>query len=135
MTRKITYGVLMGLSLLAFQVLKSQFYFEKVGLEIYITIIAALFLITGLFFGSKYLVKSRGQKSQININSFTKREKEIAIALVDGLSNKEIAESLFISENTVKTHLQNLFSMLHVTSRMQAMKKLLESEIKDHSKV
>jgi len=135
MTRKITYGVLMGLSLLAFRVVKSQFYFEKFGLEIYVAIIAALFLITGLFFGSKYLVKSRSQKNKINIDSFTKREKEIANALVDGLSNKEIAESLFISENTVKTHLQNLFSKLHVTSRMQAMKKLLESEIKDHSKV
>jgi DNA-binding CsgD family transcriptional regulator len=135
MTRKITYGVLMGLSLLAFQVLKSQFYFEKIGLEIYFTIIAGFFLLTGLYLGSRYFVKSKSQKNQISINSFTKREKEIANALVDGLSNKEIAESLFISENTVKTHLQNLFSKLNVTSRMQALKKLLESEIKDHSKV
>nr|WP_299018559.1 LuxR C-terminal-related transcriptional regulator [uncultured Photobacterium sp.] len=50
----------------------------------------------------------------------TAREKEILQLLVMGASNNEIAESLFVSENTVKTHLYNVFKKINVKNRMQA---------------
>lgn len=57
--------------------------------------------------------------------SLTRREKEIARLLCQGVSNKEIAESLYISERTVKNHLGNIFEKIGVRSRVQAALKLM----------
>ena len=46
------------------------------------------------------------------------REQEIIALLIQGLSNREIAEKLFISPNTVKTHIKNIYAKLGVTNRM-----------------
>jgi DNA-binding NarL/FixJ family response regulator len=51
----------------------------------------------------------------------TLRESEVAALLADGMSNKQISEALWISENTVKTHLKAIFQKASVTSRAQAM--------------
>jgi two-component system response regulator DegU len=51
----------------------------------------------------------------------TLREQEVLRHLADGLSNKEIAEDLFISEKTVKSHLNSIFKKLNVTRRLQAI--------------
>ena len=48
------------------------------------------------------------------------REKEVLQLLADGATNKEIGASLFISENTVKTHLRNIMDKLHLAKRSQA---------------
>ncbi len=56
-------------------------------------------------------------KSTANL---TTREKEIMQLLVLGASNFQIAETLFVSENTVKTHLYNVFKKINVKNRMQA---------------
>ncbi|RWX57373.1 LuxR C-terminal-related transcriptional regulator [Photobacterium chitinilyticum] len=56
-------------------------------------------------------------KSTANL---TTREKEIMQLLVLGASNVQIAETLFVSENTVKTHLYNVFKKINVKNRMQA---------------
>lgn len=53
--------------------------------------------------------------------SLTEREKEILKLLSLGLSNIDIANTLFVSENTVKTHLYNIFKKLNVKNRLQAM--------------
>ena len=50
----------------------------------------------------------------------TQRELEVLKMLTQGVSNKEIAEKLFVKEVTVKTHLNNIFKKLKVTSRTQA---------------
>lgn len=50
----------------------------------------------------------------------TQREREILSLLPEGLSNQQIATRLFISEKTVKKHLNNVFAKLHVTNRSQA---------------
>ncbi len=50
----------------------------------------------------------------------TQRELEVLKMLTQGASNKEIAEKLFVKEVTVKTHLNNIFKKLKVTSRTQA---------------
>jgi len=48
------------------------------------------------------------------------REGEVLQLVAQGASNKKIAESLFISENTVKTHLRNIMEKLHLVNRSQA---------------
>jgi len=50
----------------------------------------------------------------------TEREEEVLQLISDGLNNREIAEKLFISEKTVKTHVSNILSKLHVEDRTQA---------------
>jgi len=49
------------------------------------------------------------------------REKEMLIFLANGVSNKEMAQKLFVSENTVKFHLKNVYSKLGVVNRLQAI--------------
>ena len=51
---------------------------------------------------------------------FSPRETEVLQLLADGSTNKEIGASLFISENTVKTHLRNIMDKLHLAKRSQA---------------
>lgn len=53
--------------------------------------------------------------------SLTEREKEILKLLSLGSSNIDIANALFVSENTVKTHLYNIFKKINVKNRLQAM--------------
>jgi DNA-binding NarL/FixJ family response regulator len=51
----------------------------------------------------------------------TSREQEVLHLLTKGCTNKEIAQSLFISEKTVKSHLNSIFRKLNVTRRLQAI--------------
>jgi RNA polymerase sigma factor (sigma-70 family) len=53
----------------------------------------------------------------------TAREKEIVKLVAKGCTNKQIAERLFISEQTVKKHLKNIFSKLKVRNRVSAVMK------------
>ena len=57
---------------------------------------------------------------RVSGNALTERETEVLKTIVAGKSNKEIAAALFISEATVKTHINNLLSKLGVTDRTQA---------------
>jgi len=50
----------------------------------------------------------------------TPREQDVLFELTKGKSNREIASSLFVTEKTVKTHISNIFSKLHVQDRTQA---------------
>jgi DNA-binding NarL/FixJ family response regulator len=56
----------------------------------------------------------------------TKREIEILINIFNGLKNAEIAEKLFISEITVKKHLQHIFEKIGVSSRTALIRKTVE---------
>ncbi len=60
-------------------------------------------------------------------NPLTRREKEIVTYLFLGLPNKRISDRLHISEKTVKTHLNNIFKKMRVTSRTQVICSLLYS--------
>jgi len=59
----------------------------------------------------------------------TAREKDILTALVKGYSYKMIASSLFISFETVKTHIRNIYEKLHVHSQSEAVAKALKNRI------
>jgi NarL family two-component system response regulator LiaR len=54
----------------------------------------------------------------------TSRESEVAALLAQGMSNKELAAALWISENTVKTHLKGIFQKTRATSRTQAIARI-----------
>jgi DNA-binding NarL/FixJ family response regulator len=55
------------------------------------------------------------------LDELTEREKEILTLLASGLSNAELAEKLFLSETTVKTHVSAILRKLHVRDRVQAV--------------
>ena len=54
------------------------------------------------------------------LKQLTPREREVLSLLAEGMSGKDIAESLFLSRNTVRTHIQNILTKLQVHSRLQA---------------
>jgi len=54
----------------------------------------------------------------------SKREKEVLEHISQGLSNTEIAEKMFVSNNTIKTHISNIYAKLDVKNRVQAIKKV-----------
>ncbi|HEY8416664.1 MAG TPA: LuxR C-terminal-related transcriptional regulator [Limnochordales bacterium] len=55
----------------------------------------------------------------------TPREREVALAVLDGMSNAEIARRLWVSEVTVKKHLSSIFAKTGVSSRTQLIKRML----------
>lgn len=63
------------------------------------------------------------------INSLTKRELEVLIQVANGMFNKEIADSLNISERTVKNHLSNIFKKIDVSDRTQAAVFAIKNDI------
>jgi two-component system, NarL family, nitrate/nitrite response regulator NarL len=66
-----------------------------------------------------YQFRERDVQNTPSINSLTPREKEILQLVSKGLTNKLIADQLFISENTVKNHIKNLLQKLHLENRVQ----------------
>lgn len=73
------------------------------------------------------LLKKRKQRKQEIINevsTLTNQEEKVANLICDGLSNKEIASTLFISSSTVKTHIRNLYAKLEISNRQQLIEKL-----------
>ena len=71
--------------------------------------------------------------STSGVESLTSREQEILELLVQGHANKEIAEKLFVSIDTVKTHLRNIYFKLEVKSRLQAVAKAKESDFRSNT--
>lgn len=64
---------------------------------------------------------SRPMASAVHIEALTSREIDVLAMLAEGLSNKEIARQLAISDNTVKFHLSSIFGKLGATSRTEAV--------------
>jgi two-component system, NarL family, nitrate/nitrite response regulator NarL len=66
-----------------------------------------------------YQFREKDLQNSSQAKSLTRREKEILLLLSEGISNKQIADQLFISENTVKNHLKNLLEKLELDNRVQ----------------
>jgi len=61
------------------------------------------------------------EKQQFPAPALTARELEVLKNVARGMSNREIADELYISENTVKNHVRNILEKLHLHSRMEAV--------------
>nr|WP_187661164.1 LuxR C-terminal-related transcriptional regulator [Flavobacterium buctense] len=107
-------------------------------LEIYISIIALLFLLFGIWLANK-VTKPKVEtivvekeirvpienfmlnETELQLRNISKRELEVLTLMAQGMSNLEIAQQLFVSLNTVKTHSAKLFEKLEVKRRTQAI--------------
>jgi two-component system NarL family response regulator len=69
----------------------------------------------------KALEKRVNEKHQYPSPTLTTRELEVLKLVAKGMSNREIADDLYISENTVKNHVRNILEKLHLHSRMEAV--------------
>ena len=67
------------------------------------------------------LARRAERQEQLPTPVLTTRELEVLKLVAKGMSNKEVAEQLFISENTVKNHVRNILEKLHLHSRMEAV--------------
>jgi DNA-binding NarL/FixJ family response regulator len=65
--------------------------------------------------------KDEEPKEEVPTPRLTPREMEVLQHIAKGMNNRDIAEALFISENTVKNHVRNILEKLHLRSRMEAV--------------
>ncbi len=129
MTRTvILWALVLAAGAFALQWLQYQYLVRAFSLEIYIGAIGAAFAAGGVWVGWKLTsrpapaVFERNAAAQASLG-VTGQEMRVLERLAAGLSNKEIARTLGLSPNTVKTHLANLFSKLEVARRTQAISK------------
>src|SRR4051812_42488443 len=114
----LVYGILGGLLIAVLRIVEYRYLVLEHSLAIYGGIVALLFSTLGIWLGLKLtrgretvvvrevtvagpFARNEARLEQLGI---TRRELEILEAMAAGLSNREIAERLFVSENTVKTH-------------------------------
>jgi DNA-binding NarL/FixJ family response regulator len=65
--------------------------------------------------------REQDRETRQAVESLTPREREVLVLLAEGLSDKEIAERLYVGSGTVRTHVVNIFVKLGVHSRLQAL--------------
>lgn len=65
------------------------------------------------------LADKRGPRTESPLDLLTEREREVTALVGEGMRNKEIADRLFISERTVKTHISNIFQKLDLSDRLE----------------
>jgi len=128
----LAYGLLGGALVAVLKLVEYRFLVVEHSLEIYGGLIAALFAALGIWLGLK-ITRTREvvvvrdaqpfvvDRARVESMGITPREYEILTLIAGGLSNREIAERLFVSENTVKTHSSRLFEKLNAKRRTQAV--------------
>lgn len=127
--RYFLYGTLMGVLLLILQVVKYKMLIREMELEIFTLILSAIFISLGIWLGYIFIEKKRGKaynKTNSVSKTLSKRELDVLLLLADGQSNQEIADKLFVSLNTTKTHIANIYLKLNVKRRTQAVQKALK---------
>jgi DNA-binding NarL/FixJ family response regulator len=70
---------------------------------------------------SDQLPDLRGGEDSSAVDQLTEREREVLVQVAEGLSNREVAAALFVSEATVKSHLGRILSKLGLRDRAQAV--------------
>jgi DNA-binding CsgD family transcriptional regulator len=137
----ILYGISLALLLFLLKWLELRFLIIDHIIEIYVGAIALVFTGLGIWLATK-LIKPKVEtvivEKEIPVfsdGSFTfnsneaqtiglsKRELEVLQLIAEGMSNQQIAEQLFVSLNTIKTHSSRLFEKMEVKSRTQAVEK------------
>lgn len=123
------YGVALALLIFLLEYFEYRYFVRDLSTEGFIFIIALMFAGLGLWVGSKLTspkqIPSEFQKNEKakDYLGISERELEVLVLVAQGLSNKEIAGKLFVSINTVKTHLSKLYEKLDVSRRTQAVEK------------
>jgi len=131
----LIYGLCGGVLIVILKLVEYRFLVIQHSFEIYGGLIALLFAVMGIWLGLKLtknketvIVKEVPAPQFFTLNEtrlrelgITRRELEILELIANGLSNREIAEKLFVSENTVKTHSSRLFDKLSARRRTQAV--------------
>lgn len=134
----LMYGSIGGILIAILKWTEYRFLVVEHSVEIYGGLIAATFAVLGIWLG----LKLTGKRETIVVKEIavepvvgpftpderkredlhiTRRELEILELIAQGLSNREIAEKLFLSENTVKTHSSRVFDKLGARRRTQAV--------------
>lgn len=124
----ILYALALALAVAALEWLEYRYVTRAFGTEIYIALLAIGFVGLGLWAGRRLTPRPAGPGFRRNHEAIrslglTARECEILELLASGQSNKELARTLGISPNTVKTHLARLYEKLEVQKRVQAIEK------------
>ncbi|MEM8764102.1 MAG: response regulator transcription factor [Bacteroidota bacterium] len=103
-------------------------------IEYVISGIAIVFFGIGLYINRRSPSKKNLEPKAINLGKLddlgiSKREYEVLVQIAKGLSNKEIGDTLHLSESTVKTHVSNLLVKLDAKRRTQALQRAKELNI------
>ena len=138
----LLFGVAAGLLIVAMQVVEYRFLVVERSIEIYSAIVAAAFAAAGIWLGlsvTRKKVVSVEVPVEVRVEvpvpagpfvlntakveelGLTPRELEVLQLIADGLSTKEMADKLFVSENTVKTHSGRVLEKLGANRRTQAV--------------
>ena len=130
----LIYGLCGGIVIVVLKLIEFRFLVVEHSIEIYGGLVAALFAGLGIWLGLKLTRKQEVvvvkevpakpfalNEARLKDLGITKRELEILELIAQGMSNREIAEKLFVSENTVKTHSSRLFDKLSAKRRTQAV--------------
>lgn len=133
----LIYGLCAGVLIVVLKVIEFRFLVVEHALQIYGGLIAVIFAGVGIWLGLKLTKKKEVlvvkevrvpslkpfalNEERLKDLGITKRELEILELMAQGMSNREIAEKLFVSENTVKTHSSRLFDKLSAKRRTQAV--------------
>jgi DNA-binding CsgD family transcriptional regulator len=137
--RVLLYAAIGGVVIALLKVIEYQHFVRAYPAELYGGLVALIFTAAGVYLGLKWtgpkevvvvkevrvregdpFVLNAGKLKELGI---TQREHEILALIAQGLSNREIGEKLFVSENTVKTHSSRLFDKMSVNRRVQAVRK------------
>jgi NarL family two-component system response regulator LiaR len=132
----IIYGVALAIIIFLLKWLEMRYVLVDQQLDTYIGLIAIIFTGLGIWLTLKIrkpkvetvIVEKEVYLTDFNINedeikrlNLSKRELEVLQLMAEGLSNQEIAEKLFVSLNTIKTHSAQIFEKMEVKRRTQAV--------------
>lgn len=142
MTKQVLLIAFLGAALIFLvRLFEVQYLSGELPIKLYMLLIGVVFAGIGIWAGLQFRRKdnlvqettgSTPHLQTVNENDFlTSRETELVALLAEGLSNKEIAARVFVSENTVKKHLANIYQKLEVSRRTQAVNKARELGILD----
>ncbi|NCP63768.1 MAG: helix-turn-helix transcriptional regulator [Paraglaciecola sp.] len=116
----VRYGFILAFVLVVLKAIEYQYFSFRFGWELSLVLIAGVFLATGFVAAHRW--RKLHEKEQ-HIPILTVKEHKLLQGLINGLSNQQLADSTFLSINTVKTHLKNIYRKLEVNNRAEAVAK------------
>lgn len=132
----LLYGLALAALIFLLKYLEYQLVVRELSIEFYVGIIALFFTVLGVWVGFKLTTKKVVtvqvgpefvlNEPELQRLGISKRELEVLELLAQGLTNQQIADKLFVSLNTIKTHTSNLFLKLEVSRRTEAIRRAKE---------